>query len=554
MLGRMMFEALAGAKLALLALVLAAGAAHAQTDPGSLERTVPQLPADQSVAKPPSVDAPALPPEGGARFVRKFTLSAVVIEGATVFTAGELAPGFEPYLASQVRQAELDTIAANITDRYRKAGFLLSYAVVPAQAVQSGIVRIQVVEGFIGGVRLKGNGRAAKAVRGIFAGLANERPLRVRTLERAISLAREVPGAMIGDIQIGRSAQNPARHVLTVAVGANRIRALAYSDNRGTVDGARIRGFSSFNLASLAVPGDQLQVDLFAIPYGKFRYLYGQVKGSVPLNSDGLRLTASASYGDQFQRVSGPNQNGESRQLAADLGYPFVKSRAFSLSGHLQLADWKSEQEQAGDLVQRDRFQVGRAWLELRSGTRIRVEGKIGVSRGLDLGNATEKGDPLASRPLASARFTKFNASLQVAAQISKRARLRIESAAQYSAEPLLALEEFALGGSRIGRAFDFNEITGDHGIGGMLELAYRLDTSNRFIKSAELFTYVDGGGAFRDRSLPGLPKQQWLAGAGAGARLSATGILWSAEIGVPIALSGRDRDPRIFFSATRAF
>lgn len=549
-----MIRAFIKAQLLLLALLSAAGTAHAQTDPGSLERTVPQVPADSVVARPPSIDTPALPRENGARIAQKFILSAVVLEGATAFTAGELAQSFEPYLASQVGQAELDNIAADITNRYRMAGYLLSYAVVPRQEVQSGIVRIQIVEGFVGRVRLKGSGRAAKAVREIFGGLAGERPLRAETLERVISLARETPGAAVGTIQIGRSAQNPAHHILTVAIGANRIRALAYSDNRGTVGGARMRGFSSFNLASLVVPGDQLQVDIFAIPYKKFRYLYGQVKGSVPLTSDGLRLSASASYGDQLQRASGPNQTGESRQFAAEISYPFVKSRALSLSGHLQLADWKSEQEQAGDVVQRDRFQVGRTWLELRSGTKLRFDGKIGISRGLDLGHATMKGDPLASRPSAGFRFTKFNAALQVAAQLSKRTRLRVESAAQYSTEPLLALEEFALGGSRIGRAFDFNEITGDHGFGAMVELGYRLDTADRFVRSVEFFTYADGGGAFRKRSLPGLPREQWLAGAGGGARISAAGIILSAELGVPLARSGADRDPRLFFSATKVF
>ena len=542
------------AKLALLAVLFAAGTAHAQTDPGSLERTVPQVPSEPSVARPPSIDTPTPPPQAGARIAQTFTLSAVVLEGATVFDAGELAPSFEPYLASQVGQADLDKIAANITDRYRRAGYLLSYAVVPQQSVQSGIVRIQVVEGFVGSVRLKGNGRAAKAVRGIFAALAEERPLRVETLERAISLAREVPGAVVTTVQIGRSAQNPAHHVLTIGIGANRIRALAYSDNRGTIEGARIRGFSSFNLASLAVPGDQLQVDLFTIPSGKFRYLYGQLKGSVPLNSDGLRLSASASYGDQFQRVFGPNQNGKSRQLTAEIAYPFVKSRALSLNGLMQLADWKSEQEQAGDLVQRDRYQVARAWLEARRGIRTRIDGKIGISRGLDLGDATEKGDPLASRPLASSRFTKFNATFQVAAQVSRQVRIRLESAAQYSTKPLLTAEEFALGGSRIGRAFDFNEVTGDHGFGAMLEVNYRLGGTKEFIKSAEIFAFADGGGAFRDRSMPGMPKRQWLAGTGAGARISALGVMWSAEIGIPIARSGADRGIRGFFSATAVF
>lgn len=542
------------AKLGLLAVLLAAGTAHAQTDPGSLERTIPQVPSEPSVARPPSIDAPTPPSMAGARIAQTLTLSAVVIEGATVFDAGELAPSFEPYLASQVGQAELDKIAANITDRYRRAGYLLSYAVVPEQSVQSGIVRIQVVEGFVGSVRLKGDGRAAKAVRGIFSALAEERPLRLETLERAVSLAREVPGAVVTTVQIGRSAQNPAHHVLTIGIGANRVRALAYSDNRGTIEGARTRGFSSFNLASLAVPGDQLQIDLFTIPSGKFRYLYGQLKGSVPLNSDGLRLSALASYGDQLQRLSGPNQNGQSRQLAAEIFYPIVKSRALSVSGHLQLADWKSSQKQAGDTVQRDRFQVARAWLELRRGIRVRIDGKVGISRGLDLGDVTEKGDPLASRPMGSSQFTKFNATFQIAAPIAKQVRLRLESAAQYSTKPLLTAEEFALGGSRIGRAFDFNEVAGDHGFGAMLELSYRLGGTKGLIKSAEMFAFADGGGAFRDRSMPGLPKEQWLAGTGAGARISALGVMWSAEIGIPMARSGDDRGIRGFFSATAVF
>ena len=549
-----MLGMLGRAKIALLAALMAAGAAHAQTDPGSLERTVPELPADAPVARQPSIETPDLPARSGTRIAESFTLSAVVIEGATAFSASDLAQSFEPYLAGRVGQAELDQIAANITERYRQAGYLLSYAVIPEQEVQSGIVRIRVIEGFVGNVRLAGNARAAKAVSGIFAGLARERPLRLKSLERAISLAREVPGVTLGEVRIGRSAVNTASHRLTISVGANRYRALTYVDNRGTVENARLRSFSSFNLASLVVPGDQLQVDLFAIPYSRFRYLYGQVKGSVPLNSEGLRLSASASFGDHFQRVAGPNLHGDSRQLAAEISYPIVKRRSASLSGHVQLADWSSEQREAGDLILRDRFQVARAWIEFRHGTAVRLDGKIGISQGLDLGNATEKGDPLSSRLLGSASFTKFNAAVQVTSQLSKQIRLRLESAAQYSTKPLLAPEEFALGGSRIGRAFDFNEATGDHGIGAMVELGYRLDTAKRNFRFVDFFAFIDGGGAFRDRSQPGLPKQQWLASVGGGTRVSALGVYWSAEIGVPIAQRGGEGGPRVFFSAIKAF
>jgi hemolysin activation/secretion protein len=536
-----------------LAVALAGSEAHAQADTGSIERTIPKVEVtpEQRQAK---VAMPSVPAERGARVSGTFVLSAVNIDGATVFSSEELAKSFEPYLASRIGQAELDKIAADITERYRRAGYLLSYAVVPEQSVSSGIVRIRVIEGFIGKVRIAGSSQSAAAVRQLAERLGAERPLRKTTLERTLGLVRDIPGIVLTDTRIGRNPRNPESHELTLTLRADRIRALAYTDNRGTIGGARLRGYSSFNLASLAVPGDQLQVDLFSIPSDDFRFFYGQVKASVPLGSDGLRATVSASRGDQFQRLSGPDQHGKSRQLAAELAYPFRESRALSLAGHVSLSDWKSEEKRAGAVIQSDRFQVARAWLEFSHLSKTRIDGRIGISRGLDLDSATEAGDPRASRPHAGADFTKLNANLRVVTPLAERLTLRTEMAAQYALQPLLGPEEFALGGSRIGRAFDFNEVTGDHGIGGVLEIAYRLRDTKRGPKSVEVFGFADGGGVFRRKSSPALPEEQWLASAGTGMRFSALGFLWSGEIGIPVARSHADRDVRAFFSVARAF
>lgn len=536
-----------------LAASLGASTVHAQNDPASLERTIPKVEVAPT-GQLPRVATPSPRSEAGARVAGAFVLSAVNIEGATVFSSEELAQSFERYLASQVGQAELDKITADITERYRRAGYLLSYATLPEQSVRSGIVRIRVVEGYVDKVRIQGDSRTAAAVRGLGERLGADRPLSKSTLERSLGLARDIPGVVLADARISRSPRDPARHQLTISLRSDRIRTLTYTDNRGTIGGARVRGYTSFNLASIAVPGDQLQVDLFTIPSDDFRYLYGQVKASIPLNSDGLRLSLAASRGDQFRRLSGADQRGDSRQLIADLAFPFAEGRAFSLVGHVSLDDRKSEEKRSGTIIQRDRLQVARGWVEFARVSNSRIEGRVGISRGFDLGSATESGDPLASRPGAGARFTKFNASVQVVAPVLESLFLRVETVAQYSTKPLLAPEEFALGGSRIGRAFDFNEITGDHGIGGMLELSYRLEDSRRGPKGLEVFTYVDGGGAFRKRRLTGLPDKQWLAGAGWGARFSALGFVWSGEVGVPIARSNAARDVRAFFSVARAF
>ncbi len=190
--------------LALSASVAAPFAAHAQTDPGSIERTIPKFEA-RPTEKQPRIAAPTLPSEAGAQIAGTFVLSAVNIEGATVFSSEELAKSFEPFLASQVGRAELDKITADITERYRRAGYLLSYATLPEQSVQSGIIRIRVVEGFVDEVAVEGADKSAAEARAIAERLRSDRPLRSRTLERTLGLIRDLPGLVVSDVRISRS-------------------------------------------------------------------------------------------------------------------------------------------------------------------------------------------------------------------------------------------------------------------------------------------------------------------------------------------------------------
>ena len=97
-------------------------------------------------------------------------------------------------------------------------------------------------------------------------------------------------------------------------------------------------------------------------------------------------------------------------------------------------------------------------------------------------------------------------------------------------------------------------EVTGDHGIGAAVEIGYRLRDTKGGPKAMEIFTFADGGGTFCKEKSPGLPKKQWLASAGAGARFAAFGFSWSGEIGVRIARNHADRDVRGFFSVAKNF
>lgn len=526
--------------------------ASAQVAPGSLERTVPQVSLDTQ-KKELTFETPLVPDGERSLGQENFVLSAVLIDGASIFTSDELASSFERFLATRVGTNELDAIAASITEKYRSAGFFLSYAYVPEQTAQSGIVRIKVVEGYVAQVQLAGKEGAAKSVKDVFQKLSAQRPLKLANLERVIGLAREQPGVAVRDVSISREPGDPARNILTIAIEPNRVRGLAYFDNRGTIRGARVRAYNSLVAGSLAIPGDQLEVGLFLIPGNAFRYVYGQVRGSIPLNSNGLRFAASYSLGDSAQEIAGPNQESQSRQISAELSYPFRKSRSLTINGTVQISDWKSLQSPAINGDQRDRYQAGRIRLEAVYNKALQLNTSIALSQGLGLTPTKRDGLVSPSRPFADPQFTKLNASVQLSSVLARGISLRGDLSAQYSFDPLFASEEFAIGGNRIGRAFDFNEATGDSGISAMLELGYRLKRPAAVITNPEIFAYLDGGVTSRRRSSVGLRGSDGIASVGAGGRFSVVGTHLAAEVGLPIASSG-NKDVRLFMSASRSF
>lgn len=484
--------------------------------------------------------------------VGRFTLGAVHVERATAFSQAELGHDFEPYLATEVDQSKLNEIAARITDRYRKEGYLLSYAIVPPQSVQAGIVRIAVLEGQITTLQVEGAGSGRAAIEAIAAPLLRDAPLRAATLERAIGLIRDMPGYTVVDVRLARSDRNAAWHSLKIIVARNPVRALAYSDNRGIDTAARMRFYSSVSLSSVATAGDEIRFDLFTIPGKHLRYVYGLVAAGMPIGRHGLRLAVGASAGDLHQRTSN-RIDGATRNLSAQLSYPVLRSRALTMVGKVSVNDWRGvgDLDQAGN--QRDRLRVARIGFDLSNESKTRLNGEFALSRGLGFDAMTKVGDPLASRPDASGRFTKAAFTVQVARPISEKTTLQIAVAGQYSDRPLLSVEEFALGGSRFGRAFDFNELTGDRGIAAGIEGAYRLGNLKHGPQRIELFGYVDGGKVFQAGSPPGRQSRS-LMSIGVGNRFTVAGISFSVEAGVPVKFQGKNKPMRGFFSAYRAF
>jgi hemolysin activation/secretion protein len=100
-----------------------------------------------------------LPPEGELPPVPDATpieVRRVELEGATLLPRAQADRLTQSVVGKTVTLQQLREVAQAITRWYRGRGYVTSRAVVPAQSVDEGVVRVRVVEGRVGAVRVEG--------------------------------------------------------------------------------------------------------------------------------------------------------------------------------------------------------------------------------------------------------------------------------------------------------------------------------------------------------------------------------------------------------------
>src|SRR5581483_2970845 len=182
---------------AALALLLGPGAALAQAQPptpGTVLETVPPRrappPGPAQLLFPRDEQRPAAD-TGGPRF----TVYGFEFTGNTVFPEARLRRVVERYVDLELNLFELNSAADAVTRFYRRQGYPVARAIIPAQRVTDGVVHIEVVEGRIGKVRFDGNRRYSDAtLRARMATLTSGRVVTLDELERALLLLNDLPG------------------------------------------------------------------------------------------------------------------------------------------------------------------------------------------------------------------------------------------------------------------------------------------------------------------------------------------------------------------------
>ncbi|WP_442942786.1 ShlB/FhaC/HecB family hemolysin secretion/activation protein [Nostoc sp.] len=142
---------------------------------------------------PPSAPTPTPDTPLPGNFPQTIVVERFEVVGSTVFSAQELALATAEFTKRPISLTEVYQARSKITDLYVKKGYITSGAYIPPQTIQSGVVKIQVVEGKLEDIQVTGTRRLnPNYVRSRLA-IATSPPLNRQRLLEALQLLQLNP-------------------------------------------------------------------------------------------------------------------------------------------------------------------------------------------------------------------------------------------------------------------------------------------------------------------------------------------------------------------------
>lgn len=545
---------------ALIALPLADVLAQVMPDAGhslrDAERAPPPLPPRQRLElNLPDEGATAPLPEGPRLRVRGFDIA-----GNTALDAAELTALLADLAGRELSLAELREGARRITRRYRERGYPLARAWLPQQEIADGLVRIEVLEGRYGEVRINNPAGLRAAALAPLAALRPGEVVRAGPLERGLLLTRDLAGVEV------RSTLQPGASVGTTDLAVDLLPGRFFSggleaDNFGNRYTGEYRLSGRLEVNNPLGLGDQLSLRLLASDAAQ---LYGRLAWEGAAGPWGTRFGighAQMRY-ELDKDFAVLDAHGRARIHSAWLRQPLVRGRDVSLFLAIQF-DAKRLTDEIDLFASRDEKR-SRLWATTLHGNGADDWLGGGLSRAaltwssgrLDLDDPASRAlDAVTTR--SAGHFDKFSLSLARLQRLAGPFSLYGQFEGQWARDNLDSSEKFVLGGAYGVRAYPQGEAAGDQGWLAKLELRYALAPAWQL-------------SAFTDHGAVRINRDPWAAGRNE-RRLSGAGLAvewtsggadsgWRAQAsaawktGDEAATAGPARSPRLWLRLAREF
>jgi hemolysin activation/secretion protein len=509
-----------------------------------------QLPDAPATSKP----GPITVDQDDLAAIPRFLLKSVNIVGLSAIDKSEAEQCASSLVGKTIGAASLIQLTDCITDLYRAQGFFLSRAIVPKQLVQDGMLKVHAIETYVAGI--ESEGISPSEAREQFQDTLGERPIRLATFERDLLLLADHKGYRVASSQLLPDPNDPARFTFKVKVVVSSFNGRLLVDNRGSGESGSDQAFGSFAWNSLATGGDRLQASLFTEPSDPEELFYGEISYTRPWLEGALWTDAgtSMSRSHRDNALPGDIADSESDRFYARVSAPLLRSRVQSLWASIMFDGRDATQTTSLATLSDERLRTLRgsfSYTLVKGATRADIA--IEASHGLDTFGASRNDATLLTRPDARPQFSKVRLDAAVTRKLADRWDATLYLAGQHADGALVSVEEFGVGGARYGRAYNYSEITGDDGAAIALEVRYTLANLTDWLKSVQIYAFVDGAMIWNRASDPSALSEADLSSAGLGVRLTPVqGITAGIELAQPlsrdVAETG-DRNLRPFFT-----
>jgi hemolysin activation/secretion protein len=467
---------------------------------------------DRAPAPPVKSAPPVAQPKADEKLasVKPFVLTGVRIEGTSLAPA-ILSDASRGFIGQTIDAKAIADIAQHVSDAYANAGDVALYTVtVPDQDFAGGVLRLVVTEGYIEHVDLHGDVSGdLSRVTALAQKLTTERPLKRSTLERYLSLIRDLPGLTV-DAQL---LQGDATSAVKLSLGLTQKRyqvGLSLNDAGNSLLG-RVQLQADVSLYNLLREGEQTDA-IFGTSTLFNRYQYYALSHSEALDDEGTRATAG--YGYLKTRIPQFNLTGNAQTLQFAVSHPFIRGYNENLSVTASIDGIDSDNALLGISIANEDVRTARVaagYTLVDSVSALTLSASI--SQGIDgLGART---DPAVS----DAAFSKLVVQGGYNHLISDDWVVRLRGVTQLAGDKLPSSELYALGGGDFGRAFLADSVLGDSAVAESLEIGFDPKNVN-VLTGWEIFGFADDGDVWARARAGGPSAHDSLASAGVGIRL----------------------------------
>ncbi|MBD2511077.1 ShlB/FhaC/HecB family hemolysin secretion/activation protein [Nostoc muscorum FACHB-395] len=477
---------------------------------------------------PPSVPTPTPDEPLPGKFPQTIVVERFEVIGSTVFSPEELAVATAEFTKRPISLSEVYQARSKITDLYVRNGYITSGAYIPPQTIQSGVVKIQVVEGKLEDIQVTGTRRLnPNYVRSRLA-IATSAPLNRQRLLEALQLLQLNP--LIQNVSAELSAgSRTGSSLLEVKVSeAKTFSSQIVLDNGRSPSVGSFRRRLQLNEANLLGLGDALGV------------AYTNTDGSnsldanytLPLNPRNGTLTFN--YGITSSNVIEPpfdvlDIHSDSRYYELTFRQPIVQTPTQEFALGLTASRRESD---ISSLLQREgfpgsvlspgadeqghtkvsAFRFFQEWTSRNSREVIALRSQF--SLGIDILS------PTINQNAPDSRFFAWQGQAQWVRLLAPETLMLLRLNTQLASRTLLPLEQFGLGGQDSIRGYRQDYLLTDNGTFVSAEVQVPILRLPKIDSTLQVVPFVDFGVGWNSSDREN-PNPNTLAAVGLGLRWS---------------------------------